>query len=53
MEPYDAEFRGEVLAACDTNEERRLAAPPSLNPPQSSFSLWLSGAASRISELRR
>ncbi len=23
MEPYDAEFRGEVLAACDTNEERR------------------------------
>jgi transposase len=26
MEPYDAEFRGEVLAACDTNEERRLIA---------------------------
>ena len=24
MKPYDAEFRGEVLAACDTNEERRL-----------------------------
>ena len=24
MEPYDAEFRGEVLAACDTNEERRV-----------------------------
>ena len=23
MEPYSAEFRGEVLAACDTNEERR------------------------------
>ena len=23
MKPYDAEFRGEVLAACDTNEERR------------------------------
>lgn len=23
MEPYDAEFRGKVLAACDTNEERR------------------------------
>jgi transposase len=23
MEPYDAEFRGEVLAACDTNEARR------------------------------
>ena len=23
MEPYDAEFRGEVLAACDTTEERR------------------------------
>ena len=22
MEPYDAEFRGEVLAACDTSEER-------------------------------
>jgi len=22
MEPYSAEFRGEVLAACDTNEER-------------------------------
>ena len=22
MKPYDAEFRGEVLAACDTNEER-------------------------------
>ena len=26
MEPYDAEFRGEVLAACDTNEERRAIA---------------------------
>ena len=26
MEPYDAEFRGEVLAACDTNEERRVIA---------------------------
>jgi transposase len=26
MEPYDAQFRGEVLAACDTNEERRLIA---------------------------
>jgi transposase len=26
MEPYDAEFRGEVLAACDTNEERRTIA---------------------------
>jgi transposase len=26
MEPYDSEFRGEVLAACDTNEERRLIA---------------------------
>lgn len=26
MEPYDAEFRGEVLAACDTNEERHLIA---------------------------
>jgi len=26
MEPYDAEFRGKVLAACDTNEERRLIA---------------------------
>jgi len=26
MEPYDVEFRGEVLAACDTNEERRLIA---------------------------
>jgi transposase len=23
MEPYNAKFRGEVLAACDTNEERR------------------------------
>jgi transposase len=23
MEPYSEEFRGEVLAACDTNEERR------------------------------
>jgi transposase len=23
MEPYDAEFRAEVLAACDTDEERR------------------------------
>jgi transposase len=23
MESYSAEFRGEVLAACDTNEERR------------------------------
>ena len=23
MKPYDAEFRGKVLAACDTNEERR------------------------------
>ena len=23
MKPYDAEFRGEVLAACDTKEERR------------------------------
>jgi transposase len=23
MKAYDAEFRGEVLAACDTNEERR------------------------------
>ena len=23
MKPYDAEFRSEVLAACDTNEERR------------------------------
>jgi transposase len=26
MKPYDAEFRGKVLAACDTNEERRLIA---------------------------
>ena len=26
MEPYDAEFRGEVLAACDTNEERHAIA---------------------------
>jgi len=26
MEPYSAEFRGKVLAACDTNEERRLIA---------------------------
>ena len=26
MEPYSAEFRGEVLAACDTNEEKRLIA---------------------------
>ena len=26
MKPYDAQFRGEVLAACDTNEERRLIA---------------------------
>jgi transposase len=26
MEPYDAEFRGEVLAACDTKEERRAIA---------------------------
>ena len=26
MEPYDAEFRGEVLAACDTNEARRVIA---------------------------
>lgn len=26
MEPYDAEFRGEVLAACDTDEERRTIA---------------------------
>ena len=26
MEPYDAEFRGEVRAACDTNEERRAIA---------------------------
>ncbi len=25
MEPYDAEFRGKVLAACDTNDERRAA----------------------------
>ena len=23
MEPYSVEFRGEVLAACDTDEERR------------------------------
>ena len=26
MEPYDAEFRGKVLAACDTAEERRTIA---------------------------
>lgn len=26
MEPYDEKFRGEVLAACDTDEERRLIA---------------------------
>lgn len=26
MKPYEAEFRGEVLAACDTNEERHLIA---------------------------
>ena len=26
MEPYDADCRGEVLAACDTNDERRLIA---------------------------
>jgi transposase len=26
MEPYNAEFRGEVLAACDKNEERRAIA---------------------------
>jgi transposase len=26
MEAYDAEFRGAVLAACDTGEERRLIA---------------------------
>jgi hypothetical protein len=26
MEPYGAKFRGEVLAACDTNEERRVIA---------------------------
>jgi transposase len=26
MEPYSAEFRAEVLAACDTNEERRAIA---------------------------
>src|SRR5688572_13759724 len=26
MKTYDAEFRGEVLAACDTDEERRLIA---------------------------
>ena len=26
MEPYNAEFRGEVLAACDTKEERRAIA---------------------------
>lgn len=26
MDPYDAEFRALVLAACDTNEERRLIA---------------------------
>lgn len=26
MEPYDVEFRSEILAACDTNEERRAIA---------------------------
>ena len=26
MEPYDAEFRGEVLAACDANEGTRTIA---------------------------
>jgi|SRR5687768_15084946 transposase len=26
MKPYDAAFRSEVLAACDTNEERRAIA---------------------------
>jgi len=26
MKPYDAEFRGAVLVACDTNEERRVIA---------------------------
>jgi transposase len=26
MKPYDVEFRSEVLAACDTNEERRTIA---------------------------
>ena len=26
MKPYDAEFRSAVLAACDTNEERRAIA---------------------------
>jgi hypothetical protein len=26
MKPYDAECRGKVLAACDTNEERRAIA---------------------------
>jgi transposase len=26
MKPYDVEFRGEVLAACDTTEERRAIA---------------------------
>jgi transposase len=26
MEPYDAEFRAKVLAACDTDEERRAIA---------------------------
>ena len=26
MDPYDAEFRCEILAACDTTEERRLIA---------------------------
>ena len=26
MEAYDAELRGEILAACDTNEERRAIA---------------------------
>jgi transposase len=26
MKPYDSEFRGEVLAACDTMEERRAIA---------------------------
>jgi transposase len=26
MKPYSVEFRGEVLAACDTEEEKRLIA---------------------------
>ncbi len=26
MAPYDAAFRGEVLAACDSNEEKRAIA---------------------------